>query len=76
MAVQTSEAKTGRELLQRYFANTTDSVTAFALRLGVSRQTVHSWLSGTAPTASRFTQIEAETHGAVPPRSWYASSPS
>lgn len=73
MVVEKRDAKTGQELLERYFRSTADNVTLFSHRLGVSRQTVHGWLSGTMPSPSRFEQIERETQGAVPPRSWYAA---
>jgi DNA-binding transcriptional regulator YiaG len=52
--------------LNDYLHFNPETVTAFANRLGVSRQTVHNWIAGKAfPRAAAIRRIIVETKGEV-----------
>jgi transcriptional regulator with XRE-family HTH domain len=61
----------GHDLLRQWLAATDTSVTDFAARCGVSRQTVYRWLRREGPREARYLQrIAAVTGNAVPLASW------
>ena len=59
------------DLLRAWFVRTRTKVTTFARDADVSRQTVHSWLSGAIPTAAHFDTIQRLTKGDVPREAWF-----
>nr|CAB4128824.1 Putative bacterial antitoxin YdaS [uncultured Caudovirales phage] len=53
--------------LQDWLEETRTSVSSFAAAVEVSRQTVHSWLTGTVPDGANLLKVQTATQGKVRP---------
>jgi transcriptional regulator with XRE-family HTH domain len=69
---------TAHDLLRAWFVRSKTSITTFAETIGVSRQTVHAWLTkDTLPKAENFEAIQEATReppdnaSAVPAEAWF-----
>lgn len=61
--------------LQEYLEAEGVTVTEFAATLGISRGTVHNWMSGLSnPTHAKIVKIREVTGGNVQPVDWFPES--